>query len=194
MFDGSLPDHPRKRTKRKVECDFVAGEEEIAEVAGEDSEDYEEEHNDRDTPELSEAYRSLEVDFHRYFTTGDTFRSTSTNPRHPEQEEEARFRPGTNKFVAFAVLKGAGSEGLSVPEIMDAARELGLKEYGEESKRIIQFALASDSAFVRIRKGVYALRALVGDAPYAAIGRPPKPRKALANGCAHGVNRFRPGL
>ena len=31
--------------------------------------------------------------------------------------------------------------------------------------------LNSDPTFVRVQKGVYAIRALMGDAPYEAIGR-----------------------
>lgn len=35
----------------------------------------------------------------------------------------------------------------------------------------------ADPAFVRVRKGVYAVRALMGDAPYEAVGRPSKKQK-----------------
>ena len=41
--------------------------------------------------------------------------------------------------------------------------------------------LAHDAAFVRIRKGVYAIRALMGDAPYESIGRPQPNKKAKKN-------------
>lgn len=34
-----------------------------------------------------------------------------------------------------------------------------------------------DPAFVRVRKGVYAIRALMGDAPFEAIGKPSKKNK-----------------
>jgi len=34
--------------------------------------------------------------------------------------------------------------------------------------------LAGDPTFVRVSKGIYALRALMGDLPYEAVGRPKK--------------------
>jgi hypothetical protein len=59
------------------------------------------------------------------------------------QEEEKRYRPGTNKYIAFQVLKAAGPRGLSVPAIMAASREAGWKEFDEAAKRVIQFVRAS---------------------------------------------------
>lgn len=41
--------------------------------------------------------------------------------------------------------------------------------------------LATDPSFVRVRKGVYAIRALMGNAPYEAIGRVPKKTPKGAN-------------
>ena len=41
--------------------------------------------------------------------------------------------------------------------------------------------VAHDTAFVRIRKGVYAIRALMGDAPYESIGRPQPSKGAKKN-------------
>lgn len=55
------------------------------------------------------------------------------------QDDEARFRPGTNKWVAFKVLREAGSEGLSVPQIMARSKQAGLKQWDDNAKRIIQF-------------------------------------------------------
>ena len=55
------------------------------------------------------------------------------------QEDEARFRPGTNKWVAFKVLREAGAEGLSVPQIMARSKQAGLKQWDDNAKRIIQF-------------------------------------------------------
>ena len=40
--------------------------------------------------------------------------------------------------------------------------------------------LTTDPAFVRVTKGVYALRALMGEIPYEAVGRPKK-RKPRAD-------------
>jgi hypothetical protein len=55
------------------------------------------------------------------------------------QEDEARFRPGTNKWVAFKVLREAGAAGLSVPQIMERSKKAGLKQWDDNAKRIIQF-------------------------------------------------------
>ena len=58
------------------------------------------------------------------------------------QEEEKRYRPGTNKYIAFQVLKAAGPKGLTVPQIMDASKNAGWKEFDETAKRVIQFVRA----------------------------------------------------
>ena len=39
---------------------------------------------------------------------------------------------------------------------------------------VLPQTLRTDPAFVRVAKGVYALRALMGDRPYEAVGRPKK--------------------
>lgn len=58
------------------------------------------------------------------------------------QEEEKRYRPGTNKYIAFQVLKAAGPKGLTVPQIMEASKRGGYKEFDETAKRVIQFVRA----------------------------------------------------
>ena len=58
------------------------------------------------------------------------------------QEEEKRYRPGTNKHIAFQVLKAAGPRGLSVPQIMAASKEAGWKDFDDTAKRVIQFVSA----------------------------------------------------
>lgn len=45
-------------------------------------------------------------------------------------------------------------------------------------------ALQHDPAFVRVRTSVYALRALMGDKPFAAIGKPVKKAPATAQATA----------
>lgn len=55
------------------------------------------------------------------------------------QEEEERFRPGTNKAVSLQVLKDAGVEGMSLGEIMDVSQSRGLKDWEPGAKRILQF-------------------------------------------------------
>ena len=55
------------------------------------------------------------------------------------QEEEERFRPGTNKAVSLQVLKDAGIEGMSLGEIMDVSQSRGLKDWEPGAKRILQF-------------------------------------------------------
>lgn len=59
-----------------------------------------------------------------------------------EQEEEKRYRPGTNKHIAFQALKAAGPKGLTVPQIMAAAKQSGLKAFDDGAKRVIQFVRA----------------------------------------------------
>ena len=55
------------------------------------------------------------------------------------QEEEERFRPGTNKAVSLQVLKDAGVEGMSLGDIMDVSQSRGLKDWEPGAKRILQF-------------------------------------------------------
>lgn len=55
------------------------------------------------------------------------------------QEEEERFRPGTNKAVSLQVLKDAGVEGMSLGEIMEVSQQRGLKDWEPGAKRILQF-------------------------------------------------------
>ena len=55
------------------------------------------------------------------------------------QEEEKRYRPGTNKYIAFQVLKEAGPKGLTVPQIMEASARAGMKDFDDTAKRVIQF-------------------------------------------------------
>lgn len=42
-------------------------------------------------------------------------------------------------------------------------------------------ALTTDPAFVRVTKGIYAVRALMGDAPYEAVGKPSKKGQPKGN-------------
>jgi hypothetical protein len=58
------------------------------------------------------------------------------------QDDEARFRPGTNKYTAFQLLKAAGPAGLSVPQLMQAARDGGVKDWNDNARRILQFVRA----------------------------------------------------
>ncbi|BDA46316.1 probable Bromodomain adjacent to zinc finger domain protein 1A at N-terminal half [Coccomyxa sp. Obi] len=107
-------------------------------------------------------------------TQGDRSAELPTDGPPPTvEEEEKRYRPGTNKYIAFQVLKEAGPKGLTVPQIMEASRNAGWKEFDETAKRVIQFALASDPGFVRVSKGVYTLRALAPE-----VARPVLPTKA----------------
>ena len=55
------------------------------------------------------------------------------------QEEEERFRPGTNKAVSLQVLKDAGTQGMSLGDIMEVSQARGLKEWEPGAKRILQF-------------------------------------------------------
>ena len=44
-------------------------------------------------------------------------------------EDEARFKPGTVKAVCFSVLKAAGTNGLSVADIINVSQAQGLKDW-----------------------------------------------------------------
>ncbi|DBB13479.1 TPA: hypothetical protein ACH3X3_000533 [Trebouxia sp. C0006] len=101
------------------------------------------------------------------------------------EEEEERFRPGTNKAVSLQVLKDAGVEGMSLGEIMEVSQSRGLKDWEPGAKRILQFALSNDAAFVRVRKGVYALRALAGNIGPVPHNTPKSSRPPLARGLDH---------
>ena len=76
---------------------------------------------------------------HSVYRSNVTFVSTLSLWAAATQDDEARFRPGTNKWVAFKVLREAGSEGLSVPQIMARSKQAGLKQWDDNAKRIIQF-------------------------------------------------------
>lgn len=60
------------------------------------------------------------------------------------QEEEERFRPGTNKAVSLQVLKDAGHQGMSLGNIMEVSQARGLKEWEPGAKRILQFVSISN--------------------------------------------------
>ena len=65
------------------------------------------------------------------------------------QEEEAKIKPGTDKHVAFQALKEAGSGGLNVDQIMEAAKQSGITALDDNSKRVIQYVshrAANDTA------------------------------------------------
>ena len=55
------------------------------------------------------------------------------------QEEEAKIKPGTDKHIAFQALKEAGSGGLNVDQIMEAAKQSGITDLDDNSKRVIQY-------------------------------------------------------
>lgn len=55
------------------------------------------------------------------------------------QEEEAKLKPGTDKHIAFQCLKDAGAAGLNVNQIMEAAKQSGIKDLDDNSERVIQF-------------------------------------------------------
>ncbi|KAK9843370.1 hypothetical protein WJX74_011107 [Apatococcus lobatus] len=80
-------------------------------------------------------------------------------PARSLEEEQAKLKPGTHKAAAFEVLRVAGPEGLTVQETLAAGRNAGLKDWDDSSRRMVQFALSTDEAFVRVAKRVYALHA-----------------------------------
>jgi len=54
------------------------------------------------------------------------------------QEEEQRLKPGTRKEVAFKILKGAGSEGRTVLQIVAEAKQQGLREFADSERKQLQ--------------------------------------------------------
>ena len=61
------------------------------------------------------------------------------NGQYSVQEEEAKLKPGTDKHIAFQCLKDAGAGGLNITQIIDAAKQNGVKDLDENSKRVIQY-------------------------------------------------------
>ena len=55
------------------------------------------------------------------------------------QEEEAKLKPGTDKAIAFQALKQAGAAGLNINQIIELAKQNGVTNLDENSKRVIQF-------------------------------------------------------
>eukprot|EP00884_Botryococcus_braunii_P006689 jgi/Botrbrau1/16020/Bobra.0268s0002.1 len=96
-------------------------------------------------------------------------------------DDEAKFRPGTKKYICFQLLKEAGSDGLSLTQLLEAARQAeaaGDWSDTDNSRRVLQFALANDQAFTRVNKGVYTLSALASpDGKYAVPTRKSVPNK-----------------
>ena len=67
--------------------------------------------------------------------------------RFSVQEEEAKLKPGTDKHIAFQCLKDAGAAGLNITQIMDAAKQNGVKDLDENSKRVIQYVSQGPSPY-----------------------------------------------
>jgi hypothetical protein len=74
-----------------------------------------------------------------------------------------RLKPGTVKHSVFVVLRDeAGSKGMAVAEIYAAMQRRGMASQWSDpraAKSSIASSCAHDAAFVRIRQGVFALRA-----------------------------------
>jgi hypothetical protein len=51
------------------------------------------------------------------------------------QEEEKALKEGTNKALMFPILKLAGSGGLTLPQIMEKAKEGGVMDFNDKNRR-----------------------------------------------------------
>ena len=56
---------------------------------------------------------------------------------HTLQEEEERLKPGTHKSILFLILKEAGADGMNVQQMVDAAKQRGLKEYDGSNRKVL---------------------------------------------------------
>ncbi len=66
-------------------------------------------------------------------------------PQKPRslEEEEAKLKPNSYKAAAFHALRAAGPGGLTVPEIIAAAKEGGHKsDWGDSSDRALRSVCA----------------------------------------------------
>eukprot|EP00775_Hariotina_reticulata_P007967 gene7967-8165_t len=86
------------------------------------------------------------------------------------EEEEARLKPGSIKALAFQVMKAKGGEQpVTADDIIRITTTEGSKiDWGDKDKTALQRALTSDSAFARVARGQYVLRALAADIPLAS--------------------------
>jgi hypothetical protein len=89
----------------------------------------------------------------------------SAEPPHESLEaSEAKLEVGSLKAAIFQVLKDAGSDGLSVNDIMSAVKVLGFD--WQDCQRVGKSSIAStcshDAIFLRLAPGIFTLRALPG--------------------------------
>ena len=54
------------------------------------------------------------------------------------QEEEKRLRAGTRKEAVFKVLREAGSEGRTVLQIAEEARQRGIRDFADSERKLLQ--------------------------------------------------------
>ena len=54
------------------------------------------------------------------------------------QEEEKRLREGTRKEAVFKVLRESGSEGRTVLQIADEARQRGIRDFADSERKLLQ--------------------------------------------------------
>ncbi|KAK9806531.1 hypothetical protein WJX73_007900 [Symbiochloris irregularis] len=87
------------------------------------------------------------------------------------QQDEARLQSAKPlKLAAFQVLRNAGAQGLKAAAIVEACRQVtaGNQEEWDQKKNAayLRNALAADQAFVRVAKGVFALRSIAGNVDF----------------------------
>lgn len=111
--------------------------------------------------------------------------STARSARNTEmalqslEDTAARLQPGSVKHAIFEVLRDvAGPEGLPVTEIYACLADKGATSAWPDpraAKSSIASTCAHDPAFVRLKQGVFALRALVPQEVLDSL-QPPAPR------------------
>ncbi|PRW55979.1 DDT domain-containing isoform A [Chlorella sorokiniana] len=92
------------------------------------------------------------------------------------EEVERQYREGTLKAHLVAVLKAVQPEALSVQDILDKAKEMGMEGLEEKGKAASQ-ALATDPNFIRVSKGAYSLHCFHPDKEQLVRVQPPKEKK-----------------
>ena len=91
------------------------------------------------------------------------------------ERDRGKFKPHSIKASIFQVLEEAGPEGLQVSQIVQVTQERGMKDWRRllTPKCTVSASCSTDSVFVRVAPGTFALRALLDGDKVPAT--PPSP-------------------
>ncbi len=93
------------------------------------------------------------------------FSEETSKENHTLEQDRAKFKPHSIKACIFQVLEEAGPAGLQVAQIVDITQERGMKDWRGvlTPKCTVSASCSTDSVFVRVAPGTFALRALLDD-------------------------------